>query len=112
MDKKKQEFIRFSTILPEELEVEIHRAEEGGFWAQIKNLPGCNTQGENFFDLIDMINDAVFTYFEVPERLRKDFLLYVPKFSPRAREKVLHEKMEEVIREIIQNKGMLEFSRA
>lgn len=111
MNKKRQELIRFSTILPEELQIEIHRAQEGGFWAKVKNLPGCNTQGENFFDLIEMINDAVFTYFEVPERLRKNFWFYSPKLPPQTREKALHEKIEKVVREIIQNKRTLEFSR-
>lgn len=110
MDRKQQELIRFSTILPEKLEIEIHRAQEGGFWAKVKNLPGCNTQGENFFDLIEMINDAVFTYFEVPERLRKNLWFYVPKLFQQTRERALYEKIEKVIGEIIQNKRTLEFS--
>ena len=24
----------------------VHQAEEGGYWAEIANLPGCFTQGE------------------------------------------------------------------
>ena len=24
----------------------IHRAEEGGYWAEVPSLPGCATQGE------------------------------------------------------------------
>lgn len=37
----------------------IHRAEEGGFWAEIPSIPGCSTQGETFEELLSNIYDAV-----------------------------------------------------
>jgi len=54
-----REVLKFSVILPKELMVEINQAEEGGFWAKVSNFPGFVTQGENFFELIENINDAV-----------------------------------------------------
>jgi predicted RNase H-like HicB family nuclease len=30
----------------------IHKAEEGGFWAEIPAIPGCVTQGDTLSELI------------------------------------------------------------
>ena len=40
------------------LEVIVHRAEEGGFWAEVPGIPGCATQGETFDELLMNIHDA------------------------------------------------------
>jgi predicted RNase H-like HicB family nuclease len=40
----------------------IHRAEEGGFWAEAEGL-SITTQGDNLDELAVMINDAVAGYF-------------------------------------------------
>lgn len=37
----------------------IHKAEEGGYWAEIPAIPGCATQGETFEELLQNIYDAV-----------------------------------------------------
>lgn len=37
----------------------IHKAEEGGFWAEIPSILGCSTQGETFEELLSNIYDAV-----------------------------------------------------
>ena len=37
----------------------IHKAEEGGFWAQIPAIPGCVTQGDSFEELLKNIYEAV-----------------------------------------------------
>lgn len=37
----------------------IHKAEEGGFWAEVPAIPGCVTQGEIFEELLKNIYDAV-----------------------------------------------------
>jgi predicted RNase H-like HicB family nuclease len=37
----------------------IHEAEEGGYWAEVPDLPGCFTQGETLEDLGDNIREAV-----------------------------------------------------
>lgn len=41
------------------LKVVIHRAEEGGYWAEVPAIPGCATQGEDLKELIENIYDAV-----------------------------------------------------
>ena len=37
----------------------IHKAEEGGYWAEIPAIPGCATQGYTFPELLTNIYDAV-----------------------------------------------------
>ncbi len=41
------------------LKVIIHKAEEGGLWAEIPALPGCVTQAETMEELIPNIYEAV-----------------------------------------------------
>jgi len=41
------------------LKVVIHRAEEGGYWAEVPAIPGCATQGETFEELLAKIYEAV-----------------------------------------------------
>ena len=41
------------------LKVIIHKAEEGGFWAEVPSLPGCMTQGDNWSELLENIYEAV-----------------------------------------------------
>jgi len=37
----------------------IHKAEEGGYWAEVPALPGCITEGDSWEELIDNLRDAV-----------------------------------------------------
>ena len=37
----------------------IHEAEEGGYWAEVPAIPGCVTQGETFEELLGNIYEAV-----------------------------------------------------
>ena len=41
------------------LKVVVHRADEGGYWAQVPSIPGCVTQGESFDELLSNIYEAV-----------------------------------------------------
>ena len=41
------------------LKVVIHKAEEGGYWAEVPAIPGCATQGETFEELLGNIYEAV-----------------------------------------------------
>ncbi len=41
------------------LKIIIHKAEEGGLWAEIPALPGCVTQAETIEELIPNIYEAV-----------------------------------------------------
>ena len=41
------------------LKVHIHKAEEGGFWAEVPAIPGCATQGDTYEELLKNIYEAV-----------------------------------------------------
>ena len=41
------------------LRVVIHKAEEGGYWAEVPAIPGCATQGETFEELLENLYEAV-----------------------------------------------------
>ncbi len=40
------------------LKVIIHKADEGGFWAEIPAIPGCVSQGETVEELLENIHEA------------------------------------------------------
>ncbi len=41
------------------LKVVIHKAEDGGFWAEVPAVPGCFTQGDSLEELLPNIYEAV-----------------------------------------------------
>jgi predicted RNase H-like HicB family nuclease len=41
------------------LKVLIHKAEEGGYWAEVPALPGCVSQGETVDDVRTNIREAI-----------------------------------------------------
>ena len=41
------------------LKVIVHRAEEGGFWAEVPAIPGCATEGDTFEELLERLYEAV-----------------------------------------------------
>ena len=41
------------------LKVVVHRAEEGGYWAEVPAIPGCMTQGETIEGLLANVREAV-----------------------------------------------------
>jgi predicted RNase H-like HicB family nuclease len=76
--KDKQEVRRLSALLPHEVSVGVRRSEDGGFVAEVASFPGVMTQGETFSELVAMVNDAVLTYFDIPEQYRA----FVPSYLP------------------------------
>jgi len=60
---------KFKELLPAKIRVDIHPSQDGGFFCEIKTFPGCFTQGENLFELMEMINDAVYTYLDIPQNI-------------------------------------------
>ena len=42
----------------------VHKADEGGFWAEVPSLPGCRTQGETMNELKANLREAVELYLE------------------------------------------------
>ena len=51
----------------------IHTAEEGGYWAEVEELPGCASQGETRQELLDNIKDAIETYLEIDTEITSEF---------------------------------------
>ncbi len=45
----------------------VHSAEEGGFWAEVVNLPGCFTQGETIEDIRSNAKEAILSHIGVVE---------------------------------------------
>ena len=41
------------------VKVIAHKAEEGGYWAEVPSLPGCFTQGETLEELKQNLHEAV-----------------------------------------------------
>lgn len=41
------------------IKVVVHKAEEGGFWAEVPSLPGCVSQGETMEELKRNIQEAI-----------------------------------------------------
>ena len=53
------------------IKVIVHKAEEGGYWAEVPALPGCVTQGETFEELLENIYEAVEGYLSVDVEEKK-----------------------------------------
>lgn len=45
--------------------VVIHRAEEGGFWAECPSLPGCVSQGDTWDETVANIKEAIELWIDV-----------------------------------------------
>jgi predicted RNase H-like HicB family nuclease len=41
------------------IKVVVHKAEEGGFWAEVPSIPGCFTQGDTWEELLKNIYEAI-----------------------------------------------------
>ena len=44
----------------------VHKAEEGGFWAEVPTIPGCATQGETMEELRANLREAIEGCLSVP----------------------------------------------
>jgi len=42
-----------------EYTVLVHQAEEGGFWAEVPELPGCLSQGETIEEALSNSREAI-----------------------------------------------------
>lgn len=76
-----KEVIRKKYDLPKSVKVTVKRSRKG-LYAYLDNYPGCLTAARNFGELIENLNDAILTYFNVPrkEAKRVEFL-YLPKIA-------------------------------
>lgn len=70
--------IGYQAQLPDSIRVQIKESKDGGYWVKILNLEGCLTQAESAEELFIMVNDAVYTYFGIPEK----YIPYLPRYFP------------------------------
>ena len=42
-----------------EIEIKVHVAEEGGYWAEVPSIPGCVTEGDTIAELAANLQEAV-----------------------------------------------------
>jgi len=42
-----------------EIEVIVHYAEEGGYWAEVPAIRGCATLGETFDELVSNLKEPI-----------------------------------------------------
>ncbi|MEK7680467.1 MAG: hypothetical protein AAB348_00230 [Patescibacteria group bacterium] len=59
--------------IPDQLNWSIEITNDDWFIAECKDLPGLFTQARSKQELLDMVNDAVLTYFSVPKK-ESDFV--------------------------------------
>ena len=41
------------------INVVVHKAEEGGYWAEVPAIPGCATQGDTMDELLSNVREAI-----------------------------------------------------
>jgi predicted RNase H-like HicB family nuclease len=75
---EKQKIISLIKLFPKKISVTIHRSEDGGFYAELNDFDGCVTEGDTLSELIEMINDCLRTYFDVPLK----YLQFMPSYLP------------------------------
>ena len=52
--------------------VAVYEAEEGGYWAEVLDLPGCVAQGETLDALRAQLPDAITAYIETKRELGEE----------------------------------------
>jgi len=60
-------------VLKRSFKVILHPdLEDGGYWVECPELPGCSSQGDSVEEALDMIRDAIKGHLEVLEELKKE----------------------------------------
>ena len=94
---------RYMLMLPGKLQVQVRRTAKGGFWAKVVGFPGCYTQAKDFEELMEMVNDAVFTYLDIPGKFRNSLGRYIPEnLKKKIDEQAKHKHVETVYQKAIE----------
>jgi predicted RNase H-like HicB family nuclease len=60
-------------VSKKEFKVILHPdPEDGGYWVECPELPGCSSQGDSVEEALDMIKDAIKGHLEIEEELKKE----------------------------------------
>lgn len=73
-----EKIIHLRGLFPPKIEVKVRRSVDGGFYAEVLNSPGCFTEADTLSELIEMVNDAMRSYFEIPQI----YISYMPNYLP------------------------------
>ena len=96
----------FRNLLPARVVVRVENTDDG-LWAKISTpdgkLSNCYTQAANAVELVTMVNDALFTHFEVPEEVRNKVGYYVPLSDK-------HVRMEEMFNQLVSMEKQLDLT--
>lgn len=94
---KAQKIEGFKALLPARVIINVENTDDG-LWAKISTpdgkLSSCYTQAANAVELVPMVNDAIFTHFEVPDAIRGEIGYYVPLSDN-------HIRMEEMFNQLV-----------
>ena len=63
--------------IPKKSSIRVHLGDDGVWWTDSPDIPGCYSQGTTQEVAILNMKDAIFTHFEVPSRLADPSLLSV-----------------------------------
>ena len=56
----------------------VHTADEGGYWAEVPDLPGCFTEADTLDELKDNLKEAISLYLEDnPTTIERSSLMQV-----------------------------------
>lgn len=71
--KMATEKIYIINVVKKRFKVTLHpNLEDGGYWVECPELPGCSSQGDSVEEALDMIKDAIKGHLEVEEELKKE----------------------------------------
>ncbi len=95
-EKEKKEIRKYRKHFPRSIEVEVSVTQDGKLIADVKDYPGCYTQANNLHELIDMVNDAIYTMFEIPQKYYSEMPSYTPPISLAQALNVFPKKKDEI----------------
>lgn len=72
-----------------EIKAVIHEAEEGGYWAEVPDMPGCFTQGETLEEVKANVLEAVECWLE--GQIKEIVSYQMPRPRPRSRRRTRRE---------------------
>ena len=76
-----KEINRLRSLFPKEIGVKVRRSEDGGFVAEVLTFPGVVTEADTFSELIEVVNDALMCYFEIPKKYAQFTANYLPSLE-------------------------------
>ncbi len=93
----------YRKLFPKKLSVQINKTDDGGFWVKIKELPHCYTQAKDFPELIEMLNDAIYTYLGIPKKFVGKLGYYLPK---EVASEIKRQQWQKMLKELVKSEQL------